>query len=203
MSALMCSAFYNNDHGLGWGGLIINNKMWFHHSSGRWKSTTKVPTWSEGRLLCLLMGWDGAGSNVGSLLRSHSCGEENGNPLQYICLENPMDRGDWWATVHRVTKHLDMSEPLSNNSTPEGSTLLLQSPPKAPLPNTSKWALEFHHVSFGGHKHSDHSNILPKSNISYSTFLPLRAGIKLSGFKEAARCQLKFKFNRPVIWDTK
>ena len=28
----------------------------------------------------------------------------NGNPLQYSCLENPMDRGAWWATVHRVTK---------------------------------------------------------------------------------------------------
>ena len=26
----------------------------------------------------------------------------NGNPLQYSCLENPMDRGAWWATVHRV-----------------------------------------------------------------------------------------------------
>ena len=25
-------------------------------------------------------------------------------PLQYSCLENPMDRGAWWATVHRVTK---------------------------------------------------------------------------------------------------
>ena len=31
-------------------------------------------------------------------------GEGNGNPLQYSCLENPMDRGAWWATVHRVTK---------------------------------------------------------------------------------------------------
>ena len=28
----------------------------------------------------------------------------NGNPLQYSCLENPMDRGAWWATVHRVAK---------------------------------------------------------------------------------------------------
>ena len=27
-----------------------------------------------------------------------------GNPLQYSCLENPMDRGDWWARVHRVAK---------------------------------------------------------------------------------------------------
>ena len=33
-----------------------------------------------------------------------SPGEGNGNPLQYSCLENPMDRGAWWATVHRVTK---------------------------------------------------------------------------------------------------
>ena len=31
-------------------------------------------------------------------------GEENGNPLQYSCLGNPMDRGTWRVTVHRVTK---------------------------------------------------------------------------------------------------
>ena len=29
---------------------------------------------------------------------------EHGNPLQYSCLENPMDRGAWWAIVHRVTE---------------------------------------------------------------------------------------------------
>ena len=33
-----------------------------------------------------------------------SLGEGNDNPLWYSCLENPMDREDWWATVHRVTK---------------------------------------------------------------------------------------------------
>ena len=33
-----------------------------------------------------------------------SLGEENGNPLQYTCLENPMDRGAWQATVHEVIK---------------------------------------------------------------------------------------------------
>ena len=33
-----------------------------------------------------------------------SPGEGNGNPLQYYCLENPMDRGAWRATVDRVTK---------------------------------------------------------------------------------------------------
>ena len=31
-----------------------------------------------------------------------SLGEGNGNPLQYSCLENPMDRGAWWAIVHTV-----------------------------------------------------------------------------------------------------
>ena len=33
-----------------------------------------------------------------------SPGEENGNPLQYLCLENLIDRGAWWAAVHGVTK---------------------------------------------------------------------------------------------------
>ena len=38
-----------------------------------------------------------------------SPGGGHGNPLQYSCLENPMDRGTWWATVHRITES-DMSE---------------------------------------------------------------------------------------------
>ena len=33
-----------------------------------------------------------------------SPGEGNGYPLQYSCLENSMDRGAWWATVHVITK---------------------------------------------------------------------------------------------------
>ena len=41
------------------------------------------------------------GSIPGSV---RSPGEENGNPLQYSCLENPMDGGAWWATVHGVAK---------------------------------------------------------------------------------------------------
>ena len=36
-----------------------------------------------------------------------SPGEGNGNPLQYSCLENPMDRGAWWATIHGVSKVWD------------------------------------------------------------------------------------------------
>ena len=43
--------------------------------------------------------------NAGSIPGSgRSPGEGNGNPLQYSFLENPMDRGAWWATDHGVTK---------------------------------------------------------------------------------------------------
>ena len=38
-----------------------------------------------------------------------SLGEGNGNPLQYSCLGNFMDRGAWRATVHGVAKELDMA----------------------------------------------------------------------------------------------
>ena len=43
--------------------------------------------------------------DVGSIPElGRSPGEANGNQLQYSCLENPMDRGAWWATVHGVPK---------------------------------------------------------------------------------------------------
>ena len=45
----------------------------------------------------------GEAGDAGSILGSgKSPGEENVNLLQYSCLENPMDRGAWWAVVHRV-----------------------------------------------------------------------------------------------------
>ena len=43
--------------------------------------------------------------NAGSILRLGRCpGGGHGDPLQYSCLENPIDRGAWVVTVHRVTK---------------------------------------------------------------------------------------------------
>ena len=42
------------------------------------------------------------GTRVQSMDREDSPGEGNGNPLQYSCLENPMDGGAWWATVHGI-----------------------------------------------------------------------------------------------------
>ena len=44
-------------------------------------------------------------SDVGSIPGlGRSPGGGNGNPLQYSCLQNPMDRGAWWATVHKVAE---------------------------------------------------------------------------------------------------
>ena len=42
--------------------------------------------------------------------------EGNGNPLQYSCLENPMDGGAWWATVHRVTKSWTLLSDFTSDS---------------------------------------------------------------------------------------
>ena len=61
-------------------------------------------------LVALPCGLDGKGfaCNTGDsgliVGLGRSPGEGNGNPLQYSCLENSMDRGAWWATVHVVAK---------------------------------------------------------------------------------------------------
>ena len=44
----------------------------------------------------------GVAGSIPGLERSP--GEGHGNPLQYSCLENPLNRGAWWATVHRVAE---------------------------------------------------------------------------------------------------
>ena len=43
-------------------------------------------------------------------------GEGNGNPPQYSCLENPIDRGAWWAAVHGVTQSWARLKSLSSSS---------------------------------------------------------------------------------------
>ena len=50
--------------------------------------------------------------DLGSILESGRLyGVGNGSPLQYSCLENSMDRGNWWVIVHRASKS---QTPLSN-----------------------------------------------------------------------------------------
>ena len=52
----------------------------------------------------------GDARDMGSIPGSgRSPGERNGNPVQYSCLANRMDRGAWWATVHGVTDESNMT----------------------------------------------------------------------------------------------
>ena len=65
-------------------------------------------------------------------------GEGNGNPLQYSCLENPRDKGPWWATVQWGCKELDTTEWLTHTSTHSHPNLchipLVRSKFQVPLP---------------------------------------------------------------------
>ena len=63
-----------------------------------------LPWWLSGKESTCQVGDVGSIPGPGS-----SPGEENGNPLQYSCLGNPTDRGAWQATVHGVTKKLDLT----------------------------------------------------------------------------------------------
>jgi len=54
-------------------------------------------------------------------------GEGNGTPLQYSCLENPMDRGAWWAAVHGVAQSRTRLKRLSSSSSREDTEQLQRS----------------------------------------------------------------------------
>ena len=58
----------------------------------------RFPWWLNGKESTCNAGDPGSFPGLGRSLR-----EGNSNPLQYSCLENPMDRGAWWATAHGVT----------------------------------------------------------------------------------------------------
>ena len=62
-----------------------------------------------------------------------SPGRGDGNPLQYSCLENHMDRGAWWATVHGVTKSLTRLKRLSTHTPALQADSLLSEPPGKPI----------------------------------------------------------------------
>ena len=54
-----------------------------------------------------------------------SPGGGHGNPLQYSCLENPMNRGAWWTTVHGVAKSRDMTERLSTGQHSHNGNIII------------------------------------------------------------------------------
>ena len=62
--------------------------------------------WKEGFLVAqVVKNLPAYAGDVGSFPGwGQSPGEGNGNPLQYSCLENPMDGGVWWAMVHGIRK---------------------------------------------------------------------------------------------------
>ena len=63
--------------------------------------------WSRGFLGCSVVKNLPANTGDVGLIPGlgRSPGEGNGNPFQYSCLENPMDKGAWQATVHGITKN--------------------------------------------------------------------------------------------------
>ena len=82
--------------------------LWVESETDQIKQTSKTPPFLS------TQGFPGGSEvkapacNVGDLGSipgwGRSPGEGNGNPLQYSCLENPLDGGAWWATVHWATK---------------------------------------------------------------------------------------------------
>ena len=85
------------------------------------KSRTRLSNWTELRSPGNVSGKEPACQcrrykryRFGPWVRKTS-GEGNGNLLQYSCLENPMDRGAWWVTVHRVTTNQTQLKWLSTH----------------------------------------------------------------------------------------
>ena len=130
-----------------------------------WKEIMREMSFSDG---C-----DGKESacNAGDLSSIHgsgkSSGEGNGNSLQHSCLENPRDRGAWWATVHGVAKSSDMTELLSTHTVRE-ATLILEELKRISTP--------------GKMKYNSHKSIFSKKYFSYCLFFFLRKRNEASNF---------------------
>jgi len=94
--------------------LVMDREAWHAAVHGVAKSWTWLSDWTELKhgLLRWLRGKESAcqcrrPGDGGSIPESGRFpGEGNGNQLQYSCLENPIDRGTWWTTVHGVAKNL-------------------------------------------------------------------------------------------------
>ena len=83
----------------------LMNVAWHEILKSNVKGKYGLPWWNGGKESAYHMG-----SIPGS---GRSPWKGHGNQLQYSCLENPMDRGDWWATVHEIAKSWTWLKQLS------------------------------------------------------------------------------------------
>ena len=91
-----------------------------HSSTLAWK----IPWMEEpGRLQT--MGLQRVGHDWATSLSLSCIGEGNGNPLQCSCLENPRDRGTWWAAISGVTQSRTWLKRLSSSSSSSSSSVWL------------------------------------------------------------------------------
>ena len=77
----------------------VRQESWFQEHFEKLATICGFPGGSEVKASACNMGDLGSIPGPG-----RSPGEGNGNPFQYSCLENPMDGGGWWATLHGVAK---------------------------------------------------------------------------------------------------
>ena len=105
--------------------LVMDREAWWAIVHGVAKSQTLLTNWTELRLTRGFLGGSGgkeSASDVGdpgSIPElGSSPGEGNDYSLQYSCLENSMDRGPWWATVHGVAKSWTQLSRWARNPTP-------------------------------------------------------------------------------------
>ena len=95
-----------------WTPTLLDREAWHAAIHGVAKSRARLSDWTE--LNPVPVSGITAMNEIDiTLLLCHGGG--NGNRLQYSCMENPMDRGAWWATLHGVGKKSDTTEPLNNN----------------------------------------------------------------------------------------
>ena len=87
---------------------ILQHSAFFLSQLSHPHMTTRFPGGSDDKESAFNAG------DLGSILGlGRSPGGGHGNPFQYSCLENPMDRGAWWATVHGGHRESDMTERLN------------------------------------------------------------------------------------------
>ena len=86
--------------------LVMDREAWHAVVYGLAESRTRLSYWTELNTVLVVKNLP---ANAGDIrdaglipVLGRSPGVGNGHPLQYSCLENPMDRGAWWATVHGV-----------------------------------------------------------------------------------------------------